>query len=95
MLVVDGLGHERDSQDDDAGGDEQDDGEVEVVDAANDGWTVAGLSAAAGSECELCDHSGEADGQADDQAPESPLQGKVSTKDDSFHLTPLVSLTRL
>lgn len=77
MLVGDGLGHEGDSQDDEAGGDEQDDREVEVVDAADDGGTVAGLGAAARPVGELGDHSGEADEQADDQAPESPLQCKM------------------
>lgn len=77
MLVGDGLCHEGDSQDDDAGDDKQDDGEIEVVDAADDGGTVAGLGTAARPEGELGDHSGEADGQTDDQAPESSLQCKM------------------
>lgn len=80
MLVGDGLGHKGNSQDDEAGRDEQDDGEVEVVDAADDGGTAAGLSAAARPVGELSDHSGEADTQADDQAPESPLQEMVSSQ---------------
>lgn len=80
MLVGDGLGHKGDSQDDEAGGDEQNDGEVEVVDTADDGGTGAGLGAAARPVDELGDHSGEADAQADDQAPECPLQVMVSTQ---------------
>lgn len=47
------------------------------MDAADDGGTVAGLGAAARPVGELSDHSGEADEQADDQAPESPLQCKM------------------
>lgn len=74
MLVVDGFGHERDCQDDDTGGDEQDDGEVEVVDAAYDGGTVAGVGAAARPVGELCDHSGEANGEANHEAAKCTLK---------------------
>lgn len=74
MLVRDGFGHERDSQDDDTGGDEQDDGEVEVVDAAYDGGTVAGDGAAARPVDKLCDHSGEADQEAEHEAPKCTLK---------------------
>lgn len=84
MLVGDGLGHKGNSQDDDAGDDEQDDGEVEVVDVADDDGTVAGLGAAVCPVGKLSDHSGEADGQADDQAPESPLQEMVSSQTPIF-----------
>lgn len=74
MLVVDGFGHERDCQDDDAGNDKQDDGEVEVVDATNDGGTVAGAGAASCPEDELCDHSGEANREANHEAAKCTLK---------------------
>lgn len=74
MLVVDGFGHERDSQDDDTGGDEQDDGEVEVVDATYDGGTIAGAGAAARPVGELCDHSGEANREANYEAAKCTLK---------------------
>lgn len=73
MYVVDGFGHERDSQDDDTGGDKQDDGEVEVVDATYDGGTVAGFGAAACPVDELCDHSGEANQEANHEAAKCTL----------------------
>lgn len=92
MLVRDGLGHEGDSKDNEAGGDEQDDGEVEVVDATDDGGTVAGLGAAARPIGELCDHSGEADAQADDEAPECSLQRKGFNKDPSYYLMSLITV---
>lgn len=79
MLVVDGFGHERDSQDDDTGGDEQDDGKVEVVDATYDGGTVAGVGAAARPVGELCDHSAEANQEANHEAAKCTLK-EVSKK---------------
>lgn len=46
MLVRDGFGHERNSQDDDAGDNKQDDGEIEVVNSTYYGWAVAGVDTA-------------------------------------------------
>lgn len=57
MLVGDGLCHQGDSHDDEAGGDEQDDGEIEVVDAADNGGTVGSLGAATSPVGELGNHS--------------------------------------
>lgn len=74
MLVGDGGGHEGDHQDDDTGDTEQDDAEVKVVDSADDGGTVTGIGAAAGSVNELGDHPGQADGQPDHQAVKSALK---------------------
>ncbi|TNN71348.1 hypothetical protein EYF80_018426 [Liparis tanakae] len=65
VLVVDGFGHERDSQDDDTGDNEQDDGEVEVVDSTDDGGTVTGVNAAACPKSKLSNHPGQADKKAD------------------------------
>jgi hypothetical protein len=65
VFVVDRLGCQGDSHDEDAGDDEEDDGEVEVVHATDDFGTVAGLGAGSRPEGELGDHPGEADGQAD------------------------------
>lgn len=78
MLVVDGFGHERHRQDDDAGDNEEDDGEVEVVDATDDCGTVTGLNAAAGPIHKLSDHPGDADEQADHQAVKCTL-GETET----------------
>lgn len=74
MLVRDGGGHEGDAQDDDAGDSEQDDAEVKVVDATDDGWTVTGINAAAGSINKLGDHPGQTDGQADREAVKCTLK---------------------
>lgn len=74
MLVRDGGGHEGDTQDDDAGDSEQDDAEVKVVDATDDGRTVTGVNAAAGSINKLGDHPGQADGQPDHEAVKSTLK---------------------
>lgn len=77
MLVIDGFGHERDSQDDDAGDNEQDDGEVEVVNTTYDCGTVGGLNAAACPVRKLSNHPGEADKQADNQSTKCTLgEGK-------------------
>lgn len=74
MLVRDGGGHEGDTEDDDAGDGEQDDAEVKVVDATDDGWTVTGISAAAGSISKLGDHPGQTDGQPDHEAVKCTLE---------------------
>lgn len=74
MLVVDGFGHERDSQDDDTGDSKQDDGEVEVVDSTNDGGTVTGVNTAAGPISKLSHHPGQADKQANHEAIKCTLR---------------------
>lgn len=74
MLVRDGGGHEGDTQDDDAGDSEQDDAEVKVVDATDDGWTVTGTDAAAGPINKLGDHPGQTDGQPDHEAVKGTLK---------------------
>lgn len=61
MLVRDGFGHVWDSHDDDAGGDKEDDGEIEVVDSTYDGRTFTGTNAAACAIDKLSNHPGQAD----------------------------------
>lgn len=80
MLVSDGFGHERNSHDDDAGDDKEDDGEVEVVDPAYDGGTVTGLNTAACPIGKLGNHSGQAYCQANHEADKSPLKGLENRK---------------
>lgn len=74
MLVGDGGGQEGDTQDDGTGDSEQDDAEVKVVDSADDGGTVTGVDAAAGSVNELGDHPGQTDGQPDHEAVKRALK---------------------
>lgn len=74
MLVWDGFGHERDSQDDDAGHSEQDDGEVEVVDSTYDGGTVRGVNTAARPISKFSNHPRQAYRQADHEAIERTLK---------------------
>lgn len=78
MLVVDGFGHERDSQDDDTGDDKQDDGEVEVVDSTYDGGTVTGIDTAACPISKLGYHPGQADQQSDGEAVKCTLRKERS-----------------
>lgn len=74
MLVGDGLGYERDSQDDDTGDDEEDDGEVEVVDPTYDGGTVTGVNTAARPISKLSNHSGQAYSQTNHEAEKCTLK---------------------
>lgn len=60
MLVINGLGHEGDSQYDDAGNHKEENAEVEVVDSTYDGGTATGIDAAACPIDKLSDHPGEA-----------------------------------
>lgn len=74
VLVGDRFGHKRDAQDDDTGDNKQDDGEVEVVDSTYDGGTVTGLNTAACPISKLSNHPGQADTQANHEAPKSTLR---------------------
>lgn len=82
MLVRDGRGHEGDTQDDDAGDGEQDDAEVKVVDSTDDGRTVAGVNAAAGSENKLGDHPGQTDCQPNHEAVKCTLKERKEGRKD-------------
>lgn len=74
MLVIDGFGHERDGQDEDAGENKQDDAEVEIVDSTYDGGAVAGAVTAACPINKFSNHPGQADGQANHEAVKSTLR---------------------
>lgn len=73
VLVCDGFGHERDSQDEEDRDDKQDDGEVQVVDSTYDGGAVGGINAAACAVSELSNHPGQAYNQANHQAIKGTL----------------------
>ena len=78
VFVCDGFCHERNAQDDDTGHHKQDDGEVEVVDSAYDGGTVAGVYAAACAVRKLGYHPGQADEQANGEAVKRTLRKERS-----------------
>ena len=64
MFVVDGLGHERDADNEDTGDNEEDDAKVEVVNATDDGGTCTGFHTASCPIDKLCYHPGETNKQA-------------------------------
>lgn len=76
MLVGDGFGHERDSQDDYTGDNKQDDGEVEVVDSTYNGGTVTGVNTASCPISKLGNHPGQAYSQANHEAVKCTLKKK-------------------
>lgn len=80
MLVFNGFGHERNSQDDEAGDNKQNDGEVEVVDTTYDGGTGTGANTAACPVSKLSYHPGQADTQADSEAKKGSLRKERSRK---------------
>lgn len=80
MLVFNGFGHKRNSQDDEAGDNKQNDGEVEVVDTTYDGGTVTGANTAACPESKLSYHPGQPDTQADSEAIKCSLRKEKSRK---------------
>lgn len=80
MLVWDGFGHERDSQDDDTGDSKQDYGEVEVVDSTYDGGTVRGVHTAARPISKLSNHPRQAYRQANHEAIECTLEKEKSSQ---------------
>jgi len=86
MLVVNGFGHQRDSQDDDTGDNKQDDGEVEVVDSTDDGGTVTGVNAAACPKGKLSNHPGQADKKADCEAVECTLRKEAGHPLSRLHV---------
>lgn len=56
MLILDWLGQQGNDEHQQAGGNKEDDGEVEVVDATDDERAVAGSHTAACAEDKLRDH---------------------------------------
>lgn len=80
MLVGNGFGHERDSQDDDTGDSKQDDGEVEVVDSTYDGGTVRGVNTAARPVSKFSNHPRQAYRQADHEPIERTLEEEKSSQ---------------
>ena len=95
MLVFDGFGHERDSQDEDTRDNKQDDGEVEVVHSAYDGGTVTGVNAAACAICKLGYHPGQADQKANHEAIKSTLREENRRKTFSVCISLLLYVHRL
>lgn len=81
MLVGDGFGHERDSQDDDTGDNKQDDGEVEVVDSTYNGGTVTGVNTASCPISKLGNHPGQAYSQANHEAVKCTLKKEKKQKE--------------
>lgn len=80
MLVFNGFAHERNSQDDEAGDNKQNDGEVEVVDTTYDGGTVTRINTAACPESKLGYHPGQPDTQADSEAIKRSLRKESCRK---------------
>ena len=76
MLARDGRCAQRDHEGEEAGADEEQDGEVEVVDAAEESGAPRGAHAAAGAEGELGNQACQAHQQAPDQSPEGALRGR-------------------
>lgn len=80
VLVWDGFGHERDSQDDDTGDSEQDDGEVEVVDSTYDGGAVRRVNTAARPISKFSNHPGQAYRQTNHEAIKCTLEKEKSSE---------------
>lgn len=76
MLAWDGRCAQRDHEGEEAGADEEQDGEVEVVDAAEERGAGRGAYAAPGAEGELGNQACQTHQQAPDQSPEGALRGR-------------------
>lgn len=74
MLVSNRFGHERYCQNDDTGDGEQDDGEIEVVNATYDGGTVTRGSTGPRSISKLSDHPAQANKQSNNEAIKGTLR---------------------
>lgn len=74
MRVLYGWGVVADKESQEAGAEELDDGEVEVVDSTHHGGAGRGEHAAPRAESELGPQTSQAHGQPAHQAPESPLK---------------------
>lgn len=74
MFVIDGFGHERHCQNDDAGDDKQEDPKVKVVNATYDSGTVTGGSTATCPINKLSNHPNQANNQSNNQSKKGPLE---------------------